>query len=243
MNNFENVDQKDVIIKRKEDPYSINIWYSALLLMLKCFDKKIGFIYFYHTRKAAGTTITSFLFSTKKIKNIPVEKTEGIIIDQLLLNKTDIFKVINIREPISRIKSLYWFEHVSWFDKNNKTNCRPMKEWIDTWRDGSSWKNSFLIRHPRNNFVEIENYYVKLLIGWDGQSAITENDFNKAKTALNKFDLILIFEWLGEGNKQDQILNKMFINGQTVQTHHHKNRLDPFIKSRLSHLVRNYQVL
>jgi len=52
-----------------------------------------------------------------------------------------LLSVITLRDPITRILSLYWYEHVGWFDgiqKNCKKKCATLKEWIDLWRDSST---------------------------------------------------------------------------------------------------------
>jgi hypothetical protein len=57
--------------------------------------------------------------------------------------------------------------------------------------------------------VEIENYYVKAFSGWNGQHPLSEEDLNKAKLALQRFDLVLISEWLGDETQIDA-LNAVF---------------------------------
>lgn len=39
---------------------------------------------------------------------------------------------------------------------------------VDEWRDESAWKTRFMHLFPKAVYVEVENYFVKALIGWTG---------------------------------------------------------------------------
>lgn len=143
--------------------------------------------------------------------------------------------IISLRNPISRIVSMYWYEHVGWFDgvlkQTNK--CKPLRQWIDTWKDGSDFKRDFVRKNPKNVYVEISNYYTKILIGWDGnsKSELTEEDYLLAKKNLLKFDLVFITEWMSDSTQVDA-LNSLFPGRQTVAPGH-KIRGDNKAKERL----------
>ena len=72
-----------------------------------------------------------------------------------------------------------------------------LPEWISAWADGSAWKNTCLFLAPTANYVEIEHYYVKTLLGW-GQTNITYNavigqaEYEAACRQLEKFDIIMV---------------------------------------------------
>ena len=84
-----------------------------------------------------------------------------------------LLSVITLRDPIDRILSLYWYEHVGWFDGIQKKpeKCATLKDWIAYWQDGSVSKTKFQASNPYNVYVEISNYYVKSLVGWKGPSS------------------------------------------------------------------------
>ena len=101
------------------------------------------------------------------------------------------------RDPINRIKSLYWYEHVLWFHRfaNKPGNTRNYHDWVYAWLDGSDWKYNFTAANPGNNYMEIENYYVKALIGWNKESLlglrIGEEELERAKGVLESFDIVI----------------------------------------------------
>lgn len=108
---------------------------------------------------------------------------------------------------MARIKSLYWYEHVSWHYHVNKTprKAKSYKVWVDAWLDGSEWKNAFVAANPGNTYIEIENYYVKSLSAWQGVGSIGEEDLERAKSVLQLFDMVLITEWLLEGEQATMV--------------------------------------
>ena len=48
------------------------------------------------------------------------------------------------------------------------SQVRNITDWIDEWRDDSPWKKRFMHLFPKSVYVEVENYFVKALIGWTG---------------------------------------------------------------------------
>ena len=84
---------------------------------------------------------------------------------------------------------------MDWFYKivQDKSKVRTYREWAEAWLDGSEWKRSFVAANPGNNYMEIDNYYVKALIGWNresGNGQIGEAELEKAKEVLQKFDVV-----------------------------------------------------
>jgi len=63
---------------------------------------------------------------------------------------------------------------------------------VNAWRDNSQWKSEFVAANPGNLYVEIENYYVKALTGWQGNTTISAVDLEKAKKVLESFDLVFL---------------------------------------------------
>jgi hypothetical protein len=173
----------------------------------------INGIYLYHVRKAAGTSLRTFFQDLSYCMRISYFETEGKVLNSQLVSSesnVSLLSVISFRNPIDRIKSLYWYEYVSWYYNVIKKpeKIHSFSEWINSWKDNASHKSSILKKLPRNNYVEIENYYIKLLIGHSfdlslekaglSQRQITRNDLEKAKEVLEKFDFIFISEELGK---------------------------------------------
>ena len=131
--------------------------------------------------------------------------TEGVVADKCAFAK-NVISFITIRNPIDRIFSLYWYEHVDFYYniKKEPSKTKQFQVWMEAWLDGSKWKTDINVKHPYENYVEIENYYVKTLIGWKGDEnrAINKDDYIKACSLLQKyFDVVFITEWLPHKNQ------------------------------------------
>lgn len=204
-------------------------WVAKLSSKLLCLRLKKGGIYLYHTRKAAGTSIRDVLTYIAREWHVPYYETEGIVLNSDIIKKSGLLSVTSLREPIARIMSLYWYEHVGWYSGVLKQTerCKTLKAWVAAWRDGSEWKNNFIAKNPDSVYVEIENYYVKMLSGWharpdnvhnnnmrgSGQHGVpkrvTEEDLEIAKSVLRQFDLVLLSDWMND-NTQIEALNAIF---------------------------------
>jgi hypothetical protein len=173
----------------------------------------------YHVRKAAGTTVREVLHTFAKRSRVGLFETEGVTLDNAFLAEKPLLSVITLWEPVSRVMSLYWYEHVGWYHTITKedSKIKSLKVWVDAWRDGSTWKSTFMHKNPSSVYVEIENYYVKLLIGWRGPGAVDENDLLKAMKVLEKFDVILLTEWM-QDESQISAFNSMFPGRSNIAT-------------------------
>jgi len=128
---------------------------------------------------------------------------EGHTLPERVLGVPGLLTVTSLRHPIDRIVSLYWYEHVAWHVevKRQPQNAKPFVEWVANWVDSSPYKQAFLRTNPGTNYVEVENYYTKGLVGWgiDRESnpvtGATKTDLADAKSALGRFDLVFITEW------------------------------------------------
>jgi hypothetical protein len=202
-------------LKETLDDTVTSQWLSALASKLLCIRLKSGGIYLYHTRKAAGTSIRDILTTIAATWHVPYYETEGIVLNREIIDKKNgLLTVTSLREPVARIMSLYWYEHVGWYDGVLKQTerCKSLKEWVNAWRDGSRWKTEFLAKNPDSVYVEIENYYVKMLTGWRARNAhsrVTVQDFEAAKSVLRLFDLVLLSDWMGDST-QIEALNAVF---------------------------------
>jgi hypothetical protein len=183
-------------------------WSDRIFHKLVCFKASTTAIYLYHVRKAAGTTIRDFFHLLARKQRVPFFETEGIVVNPSLLHIKELLTLVSFRDPIERIISLYWYEHVAWYysvvKKHDK--LKTLSEWINGWKDGAKLKTTIQSKFPTNNYVEIENYYTKLLIGYqydpkkepNEQKKLTKEDLEKAKEILRQFDLIFISEWIND---------------------------------------------
>ena len=184
------------------------LWENKLRNKLLCCRQKKVAIYLYHHRKAAGTTVRELLKQSAIKFDIPFYETEGISLSQdftklYIYNHhkysgSSLLTVTSFRHPIERIVSLYWYEHVAWFDEvlHTPDKIQTFDHWVDAWSDGHTWKTQYMKKNPYTNYVEVENYYIKSLIGWNGESIDYTRALTKAKQVLEQFDIIFISEWL-----------------------------------------------
>jgi len=176
-----------------------------------------GVIYLYHMRKAAGSSLRAALQQISRLYRVQFLETEGLTLDKSVLAEKITSSVV-IRNPIDRILSLYWYEHVDYYFTVKKTprNCSTFSRWIDAWIDGSQFKANTLKKYPDANYIEIENYYVKSLIGWSysSKSPITVGmkEYKLACNMLQKFDIVLLTEWMKPKN-QSEFLNMLHPRG------------------------------
>jgi hypothetical protein len=199
-------------------------WLEKFSGNIMCLHNKQGSLYLYHARKAAGTTVREILEHGSRTWRVPYYETEGLSLKNAdnILNLHGLVSVTTLRDPIKRILSLYWYEHVGWFDGilHQTHKCKSMRTWVNGWKDGNDWKTTFMQKNPNNVYVEIENYYVKMLTGWRGPDKVTSNDLEKAKQVLADFDIVLIMEWMNDESQIDAI-NFVFPGRNNIATNHH----------------------
>lgn len=186
-------------------------WEKRLRAKLDCVKEHKGAFFLYHQRKAAGTTVREVLKKSAKFFNSPFFETEGISMHNDFSTKyihssekeddsMSLVSVTSLRNPIDRIVSLYWYEHVAWFDEvlHQPTKLKPFHEWVDGWRDGNAYKEQYMGRSPGSVYVEIENCYIKSLIGWQGGPINYTTALPEAKELIAGFDILVLSEWLND---------------------------------------------
>lgn len=218
-------------------------WAESLKSKLSCLRKGQGGIFLYHVRKAAGTTIRDVLEQSCGRWHVGFYEVEGLTLDANFLSyksrdstTSSLLSVLTLRDPVERAMSMYWYEHVGWWDGIQKKTekCHSLTEWISTWRDSSEWKKDFMKKNPKSVYVEIENYYVKMLTGWTGPNVdgpLTEDHLELAKQALDSFDVVMLTEWMNDATQIDA-LNALFPGRNMVATKH-MVKGDPKAKQRL----------
>jgi hypothetical protein len=244
-----NIKDKDHMITLSQEDLDHQKWSDRILHKLICFKASTTAIYLYHVRKAAGTTIRDFFHLLARKQRVPFFETEGIVVNPSLLHIKELLTLISFRDPIERIISLYWYEHVAWYysvvKKHDK--LKTLSEWINGWKDGSPLKTTIQKKFPTNNYVEIENYYTKLLIGYQydinkesfEQRKLTKDDLEKAKEMLRQFDLIFISEWINDKQHIERkvihdIYNEYFMKqGNEDKVIAHKIKGDLNIRKKL----------
>jgi hypothetical protein len=221
-------------------------WFEKVSSKVNCLSRlKRGTIFFYHTRKAGGTTIHDWLTILSSQWHVPYLELEGKSLNPLLLEESGVLSITSLRDPIDRIMSLYWYEHVAWwYDvKHEPQNCRTLAQWVDGWQDGSPWKAHFVRQNPGTVYVEVENYYVKSLIGWNGLAPIGEADLERAKKILSEhFDFVLLTDDMSsDAFGSFSLLAKLF--GSSTQALKQKsNKSDQSTRQRLESQLANDQV-
>ena len=210
-------------------------WHTQLTRKLRCAQSHRGGIFLYHVRKAAGTSVKDVLAHASQLWRVPLYETEGLSLDPRFLVPQSLLSVLSIRDPVDRVLSMYWYEHVGWYDGILKQpeRCKTLSQWVAAWRDRSDWKSKFISANPRSVYVEIENYYIKMLIGWTGAEAVGERELEQAKVVLQHFDVVLVMEWMQDARQIDA-MNALF-PGRSVVAAKHMIRGDAKAKKRLEH--------
>jgi hypothetical protein len=137
-------------------------------------------LFLYHARKAAGTTLRAFLEtqcagtfggSSKggqlrfgrgggggdKGSKSCLKECEGMTLDPVLMSIANrrkvgetVITITSLRQPIDRALSLYWYEHVGWWDgiKHEPDKIKTLAAWLEHWRDLTPWKHAFGLANP-----------------------------------------------------------------------------------------------
>jgi hypothetical protein len=224
------------------DQTNLELWGIQIHQKLICLQRKMGQIYFYHVRKAAGTTLKQLLqISSWRYGGYRLIFTEGKTLDLQILNQKGLLTVISLRDPIERIVSLYWYEHATFFITRNQTKLVSMNEWFDAWTDRSVWKTNFVQKNPGNVYIEVDNYYTKILSEWTGPEPVNEKDYEIAKTNLQKMDVVLITEWMNSIT-QIEVMDMLFPSVRRSDKVHRISG-DKKIREKRNDLVKNWDQL
>lgn len=235
----------------EDNKAEVQRWRTQLLSKLKRISRpsSLGGIFFYHMRKAAGTTVKDMLISASRRWGVTFYESEGPSLNKVFLDQ-NLLLVTSLREPIQRIHSLYWYEHVGWFDGvlHETEKCKSLLAWIEGWRDGSKWKNEFMLKNPGSVYIEVENYYVKALSGWTGAAPVGEKDYEIAKSSLDKFDVVFVTEWMAQSDQKEAmstlfsmapvsksgVITRKSVMNSDIQKVGHELKGDKSAKERLS---------
>jgi hypothetical protein len=150
-------------------------------------------IFFYHMRKAGGTSLRRLLANHCLTVPRELEVIEGWSLNgenhEAFLKSY--FSIICLRNPIDRIKSSYKYEG-RWKQQaeiRDHQTAKPFKQWV----------SEVSALNPRSYLWEcVENYYIKALIGYPklGSKTIGETELKIAMEVLNSFNMVLICEKL-----------------------------------------------
>ena len=172
-------------------------------------------IYFHHTRKAGGTSIRNFLQNVCHKYGLQFVVKEGWVFEpQHALagsynHNTTLF-VTNLRQPIHRIESSYYFEGI-WPQKEmHRTNetMRTTLEWDFIVNNATLTPITW--HRPANNFLWecTSECYCKWFGGWDN----TNKTLNCSRAHFNlkdHFDVVMVMEQLHDQEYLDN-LSKLF---------------------------------
>lgn len=186
-------------------------WEKRLRAKLDCVKHDQASFYLYHQRKAAGTTVREILRQSAISLSAPFFETEGISMykefssryihaSSKIDDSMSLISVTSLRNPVDRIVSLYWYEHVAWFDEvlHQPLKMKPFHVWVDGWRDGNTFKEGYTKRSPGSVYVEIQNCYIKSLIGWRGGVIDYRTALPQAKAVIEGFDILVLSEWMSD---------------------------------------------
>lgn len=126
-------------------------WRQKLLPKIDCIKTHCGLYFYYHMRKAAGTTITQVLqLNSIRLKTVKLLPAEGLPLDHRFLNQNGIITHVSFRNPVDRIISLYWYEHVLYYHKVQKKpgKASTLRAWVNHWSDSNPWVR----------YIDISNY-------------------------------------------------------------------------------------
>ncbi len=139
-----------------ENQKTVDSWTLRFLGPALCSQVHRRNIFHLHLRKAAGTTVRNYLNSITESTRATYFETEGMSVSSFEPME-GVTSVVSLRHPLERIISMYWYEHVAWWNeiKKDMTKCSNFKTWVQAWRDGSSWKTEFILKNPGNTYVEI----------------------------------------------------------------------------------------
>ena len=188
-----------------EEPAELGIeaWAASVSRKSRqCVQNRHGALYLYHARKAAGTSLRERLQASARAHRVELLETEGVTLDERFLELDGVVSATTLRDPVERAVSMYWYEHVGWWDgiQHDPSKLKTLHDWVETWRDGSEWKRSFVAKREnrRSVYVEVENYFVKSLSGFehkpDGSARVGPRELAMAKAALVRFDVVLRVE-------------------------------------------------
>jgi hypothetical protein len=222
-----------------------NLWLKKVSSKINCLKAHRGFTFFYHTRKAGGTTIHDWLTDLSGQWHVQYLELEGKSLNPSLLDENGVLSITALRDPIERILSLYWYEHVAWWYevKHEPHNCRTLAQWVSGWRDDSQWKTQFVRQNPGTVYVEVENYYVKSFIGWNGPEPIGQADLERAKEILaDHFDLILFTDDMTRDDFGSFLMLEAFFGASTRALKQKSNKSNQATRQRLENQLASDQV-
>jgi hypothetical protein len=243
---------------------------SVKELAQQCVHAGQGGIYIKHFRKAGGTALKTAIFKEVCHRGIQAYSSELPFFnpETFEVMGTSIF-ITAMRNPVDRILSMYWFEG-RWPRtcgkncenekvKNDTTKVADLGDWVQAIYDQSSWRN---LKYKRHNgcgqWVSVENYYIRQLLGVDMASSrsvakttkhgrgflnvtLTREHLHRAKEILASFDLVLIQEQMSEPSAMARMFHSITREGKSsemVQVREGQERKNLFQTSSTADLMR-----
>jgi hypothetical protein len=195
---------------------------SVKELAQQCVRAGQGGVYIKHFRKAGGTALVNVMYEEVCPRGMQAYTSELPFFHPATFEVmgTSLF-ITAMRNPVDRILSMYWFEG-RWPRtcgqncenakvKNDTTKVADLDEWVEAIYDQ---RLPGKLRYSRHNgcgqWVSVENYYIRQLLGVDMASrsatrttkyargflnvTLTRGHLHRAKEILASFDLVLIQE-------------------------------------------------
>jgi hypothetical protein len=175
-------------------------------------------------RKAGGTTARRALKPLCESMGVEFGAIEGRPMSHANLDD-DVFVVINYRHPVERICSLYNTDG-TWMERKSKFSFTPFDDWLNHKLDSAK-------PGPRQLWINTSDYFVRSLCDRSEKShpikdlryrPLTQNDYRNAIVNLQRVNLVLMTEWLGNRKYLDYLSNRLLgTDGGTV-LFGHENR-------------------
>lgn len=171
--------------------------------------KLVDNIVLLHMRKAGGTSLRQYVRHLSDKVGLESRVIEGRTVDykSLFCRQDRTLYLTSIREPVARIKSSYRFEgrwHIE--EKERRLdNAVSFAEWVD--RASNTTNTDFV-------WNCVSNYYIKTLVGYPkrGGEGIGVAELDLAREVLNRFDIVLITEWMSNPEIHRYVRNKLDFN-------------------------------
>jgi hypothetical protein len=79
---------------------------------------------------------TTDIFATTTMVGSKQQQQQRPSFSPLSGSSSVVVTVTTLRHPVDRVLSLYWYEHVGWWDgiQHDLTKLKPLNAWLEHWR-------------------------------------------------------------------------------------------------------------
>jgi hypothetical protein len=166
----------------------------------------------------------------------------------ILIRAVDQTKLASLGSPFTtqdsdmRPNILESFDNVNLDPNSPRFIARVIGDRYKTLTSGKVIINGDYSNKSKYVYVEVDNYYTKILSGWIGPEPINEKDYEIAISSLHKIDVILISEWMNSIT-QIEVIDILFPSGKRDTNNIHNVVSDRKIRDYYQYLVQNWNDL